>query len=477
MISATLLQLPGLQTLDLQSYAQISAARMLNCAAEGIGIAFLAWILLRMLGRQNSGTRFAVWFSALVGIAALPVLGHFGSSGGEMAKRSEITMPASWANYIFVGWALIATAGLVRIGVGFWRLRQLRKSCRPIDPAALNPQLRETLRKTLEEFDSPRSVTVCVSERLQVPTAIGFMKPLVVIPSWAMRELSTAELNTILLHELAHLGRWDDWTNLAQKVLGALLFFHPAVWWIEKKLALEREMACDDLVLAKTASPRAYAECLVSLAEKSLLRRGFALAQAAVGRMRHMSFRVAQILDEKRPGATRVWTPAPVLLTTLSLVCLMALSDSPRLVSFESGSSDVVMESATVTVPDSNEVSSISRMGAPVVPLKFIVKPEAKSLVLAPAKAVAAKTKTVTKPNQSAVIPAKATQRRLNRPMLVRSSMSEEDVIAPQTLILIMQTERYDAAGAVVWDLRVWQVTVTGPAQGRLERGIVVKSI
>ena len=119
------------------------------------------------------------------------------------------------------------------------------------------------------------------------------MKPLVVIPSWATRELSPAEFNTVLLHELAHLGRWDDWTNLAQKVLGALLFFHPAIWWIEKKLALEREMACDDLVLAKTASPRAYAECLVSLAEKNLLQRGIALAQAAVG----LSLRRDELLE------------------------------------------------------------------------------------------------------------------------------------------------------------------------------------
>ncbi len=164
----------------------------------------------------------------------------------------------------------------------------------------------------MEEFDSPRAVTLCVSDQLRVPTAIGFIKPLVVIPAWTMRELSPAELNTILLHELAHLRRWDDWTNLVQKILGALLFFHPAVWWIEKKLALEREMACDDMVLAKTASPRAYAECLVSLAEKSFLRRGLALAQAAVDRMRHVSLRVTQILDEKRPGATRVWRPAPV---------------------------------------------------------------------------------------------------------------------------------------------------------------------
>jgi beta-lactamase regulating signal transducer with metallopeptidase domain len=71
------------------------------------------------------------------------------------------------------------------------------------------------------------------------------------------------------LHELAHLRRYDDWTNLAQKLVKALFFFHPAVWWIEKQVSLEREMACDDAVLAETASPRAYAECLAHLAEKT----------------------------------------------------------------------------------------------------------------------------------------------------------------------------------------------------------------
>jgi len=65
-----------------------------------------------------------------------------------------------------------------------------------------------------------------------------------------------------LLHEFAHLGRWDDWTNLAQKLVRTIFFFHPAVWWIEKRLSLEREMACDDVVLAETQNPRAYAECL-----------------------------------------------------------------------------------------------------------------------------------------------------------------------------------------------------------------------
>ena len=63
------------QSFSLQSLAGLSSERILNCTLEGMAIALLAWILLRALGRQNSGTRFAVWFSALLGIAALPLLG------------------------------------------------------------------------------------------------------------------------------------------------------------------------------------------------------------------------------------------------------------------------------------------------------------------------------------------------------------------------------------------------------------------
>src|SRR4029077_8420613 len=177
--------------------------------AEGMIIALLAWLLLRAIGPRNSGTRVAVWFAALLGIAALPLFGNWAASGSELAKRSEITMPGSWALYIFAGWLLVALAGLFRVGIGFWHLRRLRKSCVPIDVGALDP----AVQKTLAKFDAPRAVELCVSDQLRVPTAIGFTKPLVVIPSWTMQELSGAELNPILLHELAHLRRRDDWTN------------------------------------------------------------------------------------------------------------------------------------------------------------------------------------------------------------------------------------------------------------------------
>ena len=452
--------------IDLQSLARLSSERMLNSTAEGIGIALLAWIVLGAIGRESAGTRFAVCFSALLGIAALPLFGHLGAGGAELTKRSGITMPGSWAFYIFAGWLLIAAVGLVRVGVGFWHLSRLRRSCVPIDVTALDP----LLRKTFEEFDSPRPVTVCVSDHLRVPTAIGFMRPLVVIPAWARRELSTTELNAILLHELAHLRRWDDWTNLVQKIVGALLFFHPAVWWIEKRLSLEREMACDDVVLAESTSPRVYAECLISLAEKSFLRRGLRLAQAAVSRMRHISLRVSRILDVNRPATSRVWRPAPVLLTAASLVCLVALSHTPRLVSFENDSAHAPAAPVATIASSKIQTSQLSPMGARVMPARLEVRREAKNSVPAAQR--------TTKP---AIIPARAMQPWGMAPVLVRSS-APEGAITFHTLVFVIETQvmearPYDRSGSVVLNLCVWQVTVGGPSPNGVEQGVFVKSI
>jgi beta-lactamase regulating signal transducer with metallopeptidase domain len=464
--------------LNLQLLAQLSAERILNCTAEGMVIALLAWLLLRAIGPRNSGTRFAVWFAALLGIAALPLFGSWASRGADLSQRSEITLPVSWALYVFAAWAVVAALGLLRVGIGFWHLHRVRKSCIAVDVATLDPMLE----KTLAEFDSSRAVTLCVSDDLRVPTAIGFTKPQVVIPSWTMQELSTLELNAILLHELAHLRRRDDWTNLVQKIVGALLFFHPAVWWIDKKLALEREMACDDLVLAETqnTSPRAYAECLVSLAEKSFLRRGIAMAQAAVDRLWQVSLRVTQILDVNRPRATRVWRPAPVLVGGVTLVCLIALSHAPaRLVSFENGSAS--MSGTNAIAAGDFEASQMPQMGGRVVPTKLEVRARAggeeKTSAVA-AKSVKSPPGPTGKPD---IIPASAAQHRAQTPVLIRASM-ERDSGASQTLFLVMQTEvvqtqEYGVSGRVVWDLCVWRVTVVGPVQNRMEAGIAAKSI
>src|SRR5262249_21669490 len=104
---------------------------------------------------------------------------------------------------------------------------------------------------------------------------------------------------------------------------------------IEGKLTLEREMACDDLVLAQTSNPKVYAMSLLSLAERVGLGKGIALAQAALGRAHQTSQRILRILDAGRPKATRVWKPALGLVTAMSAVAIMAVPYTPNLISFE----------------------------------------------------------------------------------------------------------------------------------------------
>jgi beta-lactamase regulating signal transducer with metallopeptidase domain len=335
------IHLTSLNLASFHAIAQLSAARIVDCLVEGTLVAAFTGLVLRMARRWNSGARFAVCFSALVAVAALPLFSIATWVGGADTSaaaltRPKFTLPGSWALWLFGAWAGIAAVGLARVGVGLWRLRALRSSCLEVDAASLDPEVRQILADASRDRSRSRRAMLCFSDRVSVPTVIGFINPAVVIPRWLLQELSPSELQQILLHELAHLQRWDDWTNLAQKLLKALLFFHPAAWWIEKQMSLEREMACDDAVVAETANPRAYAECLTHLAEKSFVRRSLALAQAALGRIRQTSLRVAQILNADRPSApAHGWKPAVLLVAGFAIACATGISRAPRLVGFE----------------------------------------------------------------------------------------------------------------------------------------------
>ena len=123
-----------------------------------------------------------------------------------------------------------------------------------------------------------RSVEIRLSDALDAPSVIGFFRPAVVIPRSLWNELAPEDLKQIILHEMAHLERGDDWTNLLQKLLRALCPLNPALFWAERHLCREREQACDDAVLDAAGNARAYATCLANLAENRLVRRITSLA-------------------------------------------------------------------------------------------------------------------------------------------------------------------------------------------------------
>src|SRR5277367_1676413 len=145
--------------LPIQSVAQVSVERILNALPEGCLIALFAWTLLRVLRRQNSGTRFAVWFLALLTVAALPVLTGLGkghaliASGMSWAGRSghapsgaiapAITIPGRWALFVFLAWVLGSGIALLRLMAGLFRLGRLRRSCTPVIVTDVDPAVRK----------------------------------------------------------------------------------------------------------------------------------------------------------------------------------------------------------------------------------------------------------------------------------------------------------------------------------------------
>jgi beta-lactamase regulating signal transducer with metallopeptidase domain len=322
--------------------AQVAIEKLLNSLPEGLLIAFFAWMTLRLLPRQNSRTRFAVWFLALLTVATMPWLNGL-TALRISARPSEpswmpnaISLPSHWATVILSLWAFTSSVMLVRLAVGLWNLHQLRQSCTPIALSEMDPSL-AALVAELNKADAPtsRKVVIATSDHIQVPAALGLWSPMIVLPSSLLKELPLSDLNIILRHEFAHLERWDDWTNLIQKFVRALFFFHPAVWWIENRLSIEREMACDDVVVAQTDNPTGYAACLISLLERSLTQRGWIMAQALVHRAREASIRLAEILDKNRPRTRQTATPALSLIGGFALLCVVALPYTPKVVAFE----------------------------------------------------------------------------------------------------------------------------------------------
>jgi len=322
--------------LEMQAVAQAAVQAMVSCLILGMGIAGVAWVLTRALPPGKAGLRFTVWFSALGAIALLPLmhrllLSRAGAHAESLARaHGWMVLAPDWTVYLFWPWVLVASAGLVRVIGSVYHLHRLAATSTAVEPAELDAGVLQTVLRAAQA----RAFDVRVSDRIRVPVAIGLFRPAVVLPRYLLQELSPRQLNQVLLHETTHLLRYDDWTNLLQKIANALLFFHPAVWWLENRLTLEREMACDEAVVAETADPRSYAECLALLAEKSVTARGLALVQAAVSRLRHTSLRVKELLHTDRAKTGRVWGAAAGVLGVLA--CSALSLQAPDLISFQS---------------------------------------------------------------------------------------------------------------------------------------------
>ena len=123
-----------------------------------------------------------------------------------------------------------------------------------------------------------RTVRLLRSTLVEVPTVIGWLKPVILLPTSALSGLNPHQLEAILAHELAHIRRHDYLVNLLQTVVETLLFYHPAVWWLSRRIRAERENCCDDLAVNLCGDPFTYAQALADLEGLRTPARRFVMA-------------------------------------------------------------------------------------------------------------------------------------------------------------------------------------------------------
>jgi hypothetical protein len=164
--------------------------------------------------------------------------------------------------------------------------------------------------------------------------AVGFAAPAVILPEALAEQLDPAALDHVLLHELAHVARYDDWTNLAARFCAAVLQLHPIAAWILGRIAQERESACDDWVVAQTGAARLYAESLARIAEFCIARRHEILATGLAGRSSQLRRRIERLLRQGAAIAPQT-SLSRVMVFAAALTMIVAASPrAPRWIAF-----------------------------------------------------------------------------------------------------------------------------------------------
>lgn len=226
----------------------------------------------------------------------------------------------------FIAWAYFAGVLFmtVRLTVGLRGGQSLRRQSLPVEDAGLLEMVRE--QATLIGLRCVPAIAYC--ERISVPIVIGIMRPMILLPATLVSGLSSDQLQALVTHELSHIRRYDLLVNLLQRIVEALLFFHPAVWFVSRRISIERENVADDAVVAAGWLPVRYADALVRMAELSSTMRSPSLAiqvaaLAATGKSSsEFKRRVIRLLDGSASSSIRL---SRIGILAMSLVTVSLL--------------------------------------------------------------------------------------------------------------------------------------------------------
>jgi bla regulator protein BlaR1 len=267
---------------------------------------------------------------------------------------------------IVMVWFLIVFARSLQLMTGLYGLHHLRnKHIFKVDEGW---EIR--VLNLAQKLGIKQIVSIAESGIAKVPMVIGHLKPLILIPVGLMTALSTAEIEAILVHELAHIRRRDYLVNLLVSLMEIIFFFNPAVLWIASLIKTERENCCDDIAVAQTSSKVNYIRALVSCQEYQLNAPAYAMA--ITGHKSHLMGRVKRMVSNNNQSLN-------VMEKSLLAVCLVtagllttAFSNADKINKLVVTASKAVVHASKVI---KNEIVPPVEIVTPVKPVLTAVKP------------------------------------------------------------------------------------------------------
>ena len=315
---------------------------VLHLLWQGVLVAAVLAVALRLLARSSANLRYGLSCAALAALVTLGVVTAYRSYEPAMAAAANVPiadtslveassldpaepgMVAQLAMFVDVHSSTIAFLWLLgvvtlaaRLAVSWSRTRGLLT-----EPATPAPQeWQEVTAHLCDMLKVTRAVRLIESAAVDVPSVIGFLKPVVLVPASSLSGLSTRQLEMILAHELAHIRRHDFLVNMLQSVADTLLFYNPSAWWISRQIRVERENCCDDLAVSTCGNAVEYARALTVLEE---LRETPALAVAANGGS--LLDRVKRLIGIREKTMVNGWT---AVAAAISFAVVMMVTSLP----------------------------------------------------------------------------------------------------------------------------------------------------
>lgn len=365
------------------AYAILEA--LLNSLWQSVLLVSVAICILYILRNRNAATRYLILWIILLILAFMPfaevLLGIskiinpvFVTLSSEETINNPYQINASWPGMVFNGYfpqfkpinipiplkilpflilCLLAMAvifTLSRLLRSFFYTSKLKKNL-----SVISPENRERFREYFEINNIKRKVALYAPSNIRMPMAIGLFNPAILIPNSLIDKLTDEQLKQVVFHELAHIRRWDDWTNLIQRIIETFFFWHPLILYIARRLDLEREIACDDWVITLSGESKSYALCLTKLIEFNMFTSNQPMAIGVALRRKHITTRISMLLSKGRntnPYFSLFDIFASVFITILAFAVFVKITPALALVRQQNDNLKPVIETENILVEE-----------------------------------------------------------------------------------------------------------------------------